>query len=85
MKSWVGEVILAYLVGPSIIIRVFDSEEGGKRRGQSDVMEEGLAALFLALKEEGDRNQGVQVASRQWTRRGSVSPSAQRGRLNSGL
>ena len=65
---------MAYLVGPSIIIRVLDSEEGGKRRGHSDVMEEGLALLFLALKEEGDRNQGVQVASRQWARRGSILP-----------
>lgn len=74
MGSWVGEVILDYLVGPSIITRVFKSEEGGKRRGQSDVMEEGLDPLLLALKEEGDMNQGVQVASRQWTRQGSILP-----------
>lgn len=74
MRSWVGEVILDYLVGPSIIIRVFKSEEGGKRRGQSDVVEEGLDPLLLALKQEGDMSQGVQVASRQWTRQGGVLP-----------
>lgn len=73
MRSWVGEVILDYLVGPSIIIRVFKSEEGGKRRGQSDVVE-GLDPLLLALKQEGDMSQGVQVASRQWTRQGGVLP-----------
>lgn len=56
------ELILDYLFGPSVNIRVLESERGSKRGSQSDSMLERLNLLLMALmmKEEDHkpRNMG---------------------------
>lgn len=56
------ELILDYLFGPSVNIRVLESERGSRRGSQSDSMLERLNLLLMALmmKDEGHkpRNMG---------------------------
>lgn len=49
------EILLDYLFGPSIILRVLESERGNRRGSQSGSILERLSLLLMALrmKEEG--------------------------------